>query len=257
MRTAETTSNRLRSSCRRPMPGFLALAMLATLVAGSARAQVAVPADIVDKLAAYNPQTGDPVALLKAVVPRLATLYLNLPPGAEVQKGGPLSEVLSPTLLGKLDASPGSLPLVVYKKEDGRLPAAFIIARHKGVVPKVLGPGLLTRDASTRHPLVNQYIEIKKPTPVADAPWPAGTAHKAAGGFCSVDMPFGAGLFGLRQSYVFADWDVANLQNGIVLESFLDRPPPSRSGSASRPSRTRRARTASWRTTTTRPASTA
>ncbi len=185
----------------------------------------AVPADIVEKLQSFDPQKGDVMALLKAVVPKLSTLYLKLPPGAEVQKGGPLSEVLSPAVLDKLNASPGSLPLVVYRKEDGRLPAAFILARYRGVLPSQMGPGLVIREAAVRHPLVSQSIELRPPSPLPEAPWSAGTVHKSSSAFCTVDMPFGAGLFGLRGSFVFADWDIATLQNGITLESYLDRLP--------------------------------
>lgn len=204
----------------------LAKVCLALLCLGPAAAAAAETpsADVIEKLRAYDPQKGDLTQLLQAVVPKLAPLYLKLAPGAQIQKGGPLSETLGPSLLGKLDASPGSLPLIVYQKEDGRLPAAFIIARYRGVTPAQMLYSFGQRPAVVKHPLVAQYFDLGKPTPTDASPFGAGAERKGMTAFFAVDMPFGAGIFGLRPSYMFGEWDYALLPSGVALASFTNRP---------------------------------
>jgi hypothetical protein len=198
--------------------GFLGLAWL------SPAAGAVTPApDVVQRLLAYNPQTGNPQALIEQVVPRLAPLYLQLGTN-EIQRGGPLSETLGPSLLGKLDASPGSLPMVVYKKEEGRLPSAFIIARYRGVKPEQIMYAYADRDEVTRHPLVSQVWELTPRKDVDASAFGPGAVRKTSTSFVAVDMPFGAGLFGLRPSYALADWDFVLLPNGVAIASLINRP---------------------------------
>lgn len=202
--------------------GALCCALVAV---GSAHAAPPVlPADAVAQLRAYDAKTGDPVALMQAVVPKLAQVYLNVAPGAEIQKGGPLSALFTSNLLPKLDASPGDLPIVVYKKEDGRLPGAFILARYRGVVPSQMIDRMLARDGIVKHPLVAQYFELDKAKATDAGPWGDGATRKISTGFYAVDMPFGAGLFGLRPSYILGEWEAVQLPSGVAVLSYINRP---------------------------------
>src|SRR5580658_1857912 len=184
----------------------------------------APPADAVAQLRAYDPKTGDPVALMQAVVPKLAQVYLNVAPGTEIHKGGPLSALFTASLPGKLDASPGDLPIVVYKKEDGRLPGAFILARYRGAVPSQMIDRMLAPDGIVKHPLVAQYFDLTEPKTVETGPWGDGAVRKILTAFNAIDMPFGAGLFGLRPSYILGEWESVLLPNGVVVLSYFNRP---------------------------------
>jgi hypothetical protein len=181
------------------------------------------PPDAVAQLLSYNPASGNLPALLQAVVPKLAPLFLKLG-STQIQKGGPLSETLGPSILEKLDASPGSLPMVVYQKEEGRLPSAFIVARYKGVLPSQIVYRLGQRDYVVRHPLVAEYRELV-PARDEDAPgWGPGTKRKVGTSFFAVNMPFGAGIFGLRPSFILGEWEYAVMPNGVAIASYVNRP---------------------------------
>lgn len=215
-----------RANRRRFASVFAQVALgLLTVGLGCPAARADTPgADVVAQLQAYNPQSGNIPQLLQAVVPKLAPLYLRLAPGSPIQKGGPLQDSLGPSILDKLDASPGSLPMVVYQKEDGRLPAAFILSRYRGVTPAQMVYNFGQRSGVVKHPLVMQYFELGKPEGADASAWGPGATRKTMTGFFAVDMPFGAGLFGLRESYIFGEWDFVTLPNGIAVASFLNRP---------------------------------
>lgn len=203
----------------------LAALCCASVCAGRAYGGTPVPsADAVALLRAYDPKTGDPVALMQAVVPKLAPVYLKLAPGAEIQKGGPLSALFTASLPAKLDASPGDLPIVVYKKEDGRLPAAFILARYRGAQPQQMFDRMLAREGIVKHPLVAQYFELEKAKAAEAGPWGDGATRKLSTGFYAVNMPFGAGIFGLRPSYIMGEWESVLLPNGVAVLSYMNRP---------------------------------
>lgn len=182
-----------------------------------------LPPDAVAQLLSYNPATGNLPALLQAVVPKLAPILLKLG-SSQIQKGGPLSETLGPTLPQKLDASPGSLPMVVYQKEEGRLPSAFIVARYQGVLPSQIVYRLGQRDYVVRHPLVAEYKELVPAKEEDAAGWGPGTKRKVGTSFFAVDMPFGAGLFGLRPSFILGEWEYVVMPNGVAIGSYTNRP---------------------------------
>lgn len=196
------------------------VACLALLAPTLAAAQP--PADALARLAAYDPARDDLSAVLQAVTPGLARHFLQLA-ATTVHKGGPLAETLGAGLAARLDARPGDLPLVVFRKEDRRLPGAFIVARYRNVRPEQLLVRMGQRPGIVRHPLVAEYRLL---APLAAAPaWSAGGTRRTARAFYAVDMPFGAGLFGLRPSYVFGDWDFVQLANGVCIAAFAHSAP--------------------------------
>lgn len=192
---------------------------------GTARAETP-PAELLEKLRAYDPKTGDLTTLMQSVVPGLARFYLKLDPGKPdaLERGGPLPGALNAELLGKLDASPGSLPIVVYKKEDGRLPGAFILTRYRGASPAQMVFRMNSKPAIVKHPLVDAYEELSRVTTRSGGPYGDGSTQQTQSALYVISMPFGAGLFGLRDSYIFGDWDNALLPNGIAISSYLNRP---------------------------------
>lgn len=189
--------------------------------APSARAAGGPPAEAIAKLRDYKAEKDDWLPLLSAVVPQLAPVYLALPPGAAIERGGPIEAALSAR--DKLDG-PSSAPVVVYKKEDGRLPGAFIVQRYRGVTPAQIAQRLIPRDAALRHPLVDQCLDVTalESAPAGDYGDGAQVQKKSA--MFALKMPLGAGWFGLRSSYAFGDWELATLPNGVALLRFTNRP---------------------------------
>lgn len=185
------------------------------------------PAELVQQLRQYDFKSGDAIALMKAVVPKLARFYLNIDPKRpdQFERGGPLPDALNAALLSKLDDKPGSLPIIVYKKEDGRLPGAFILARYRGVTPAQMVFRMSNRAVILKHPLVDQYEELTRlSTRSGDGPYGPGALQQTQSAMYVVSMPFGAGLFGLRPSFVMGEWDSVLLPNGVAISSFLNRP---------------------------------
>lgn len=205
-----------------------ALAACTSIALGAdvARAASATPpAETIAALRDWKPQGGDLPALLRQVLPQLAATYLRSDVSLPVERGGPLDKTLGADLSAKLDAAPGGLPMVVYKKEDGRLPGAFILARYRNVTPLQILYRLPERAGVVRHPLVDQYQELTPLRNVAAGPWGAGATVKQQTTMVALQMPTGSGLFGLRDSYAFGEWETVLLGNGVGVIAFTSRPP--------------------------------
>ena len=192
-------------------------------------AQVAAVAHVatagwVTRLAAFDPAKDSLATFLPEIIPAAGKYFLQLGT-ASLRKGGPLVEAFAGDLGEKLDASPGSLPLIVWQKEEGRLPGAVIVARYRGVQPHHICTRMHQRQYVVRHPLVDQYLGGEARDGVADG-WPTGAKLRAATATYFVDMPFGAGIFGLRPSYAHGNWTLAQLPNGVCLGSFMQVPMP-------------------------------
>lgn len=211
-----------------PRPAAMAALAIACVLTQAPRAQAEPPpAELLDTLRQYDGKGGDVLTLMKAVVPKLARFYLKMEPGRPdaFERGGPLPDALNAELLAKLDGAPGSLPMVVYKKEDGRLPGAFILARYRGVTPGQMVFRMNNRPVILNHPLVDQYEELTRvSTRSGDGAYGPGALTQTQSAMYAVSMPFGAGLFGLRPSFIVGDWDNVLLPNGVAISSFLNRP---------------------------------
>lgn len=197
------------------------------LLAGVPRAEAAmpeIPTDIVRVLREYKHEKGDLPALLQAVVPKLAQVALDLGPEPAIAKGGPLAQILGPEAVKTgLDASPGSLPVVIYKQEEGRMPAAWIIARYKRVTPAQVLERISDPRGALKHPLVDQHIEVAAKRRREGTSWGEGAVHQDFGSFLALHMPFGAGMFGMRDSYVMGDSESVLLPNGVALLRYHKR----------------------------------
>lgn len=205
------------------------LAALVALCAPRPGLAQAPSADVVARLASFDPAQGDLSAMLIAATPGLSRHFLRLTTTA-IHKGGPLTEALGPPGMARLSDDPGDLPLVIYRKEDGRLPGAFIVARYKGVLPVQILMRIGQRAPIVKHPLVAQYQLLSTPTDASAAGWGPGAARKVARALYLVDMPFGAGMFGLRPCHVFGDWEWVTWPNGVAVASFaLTGPTPAES----------------------------
>jgi hypothetical protein len=184
-----------------------------------------LPADVVRALREYRHEKGDLPALLSAIVPKVARVALDLTDNAAVAKGGPLSQILSAEQVKTgLDASPGSLPVVIYKQEEGRMPAAWIIARYKRVTPAQVLERISDPRGALKHPLVDQHIEVMPKKRRESSSWGEGAVHQDFGSFLALHMPFGAGMFGMRDSYVMGDSESVLLPNGVALLRYQRRP---------------------------------
>jgi hypothetical protein len=199
--------------------------MTLSLLAGTARAELPeLPAEVIKALRDYSQEKGDLSALLQAVVPKLATVTLELPANAGIQKGGPIPQVLSAEQIkGGLDASPGSLPMVLYKQEDGRMPGAWIIARYKRVKPAQVLERISDPKSALRHPLVDQHFEVAPKKKHESSRWGEDATHVDLSSLVTLHMPFGAGMFGLRDSYAVGDAESVLLPNGIGFLRFHHR----------------------------------
>jgi hypothetical protein len=78
-------------------------------------------------------------------------------------------------------------------------------------------------DLVIKHPLVRHYDEPAR-NPSEEPGWGPQVERKVSTAFYAVDMPFGAGLFGLRDSYILGEWEYVRLPNGIALASYINRP---------------------------------
>lgn len=204
-----------------------ALGALAAVLLGSvspAAAAVTIPAPVIDALRDYKAEGGDLSALLIKTAPALAAAWLGLPPGAAIEKGAPIEQTLGPQMPMQLDAKGTALPIVVYRKEDGRLPGAFIVARYRKVAPIQIIYRLADRSANIRHPLMDQFLDLGPWQTVQSSQWGMGATVRQHAGFLAVRMPFGAGLFGLRDSYVVQDMETAMLPSGIGVLTYMSRP---------------------------------
>ncbi len=171
---------------------------------------------IVTLLHDYDPHRGDLVRLLQSVVPGLAQAVLQLGTTA-VQRGGPMPQVLDTALLARLDGPPEALPLVLYKPEPGRLPGALVVARYKNVTPGQILVRLHLRPATMRHPLIAQYQALGLPRAATTAGWSDDAVHQSSRAFLALDLPAGAGLFGLRPSWAVLRQDTVRWPNGAAL----------------------------------------
>ena len=196
--------------------------MCAALIATPAvHAAGTPPAEAIAKLREYKAEKDDWLPLLSSVVPQLSPLYLALPPGATIDRGGPIEAALAAR--DKLDG-PSAMPVVVYKKEDGRLPGAFIVSRYRGATPAQIAPRLIPRDAALRHHLVDQCLDVTPLESVPAGEYGEGAQVQKKSAMFALKMPLGAGWFGLRSSYAFGDWESVTLPNGVVLMRFVNRP---------------------------------
>ena len=139
----------------------LALCALGLALASTAPANAApLPSSVVTALRDYKAEGGDLAALLRQTAPALATVWLGLEPGAPMDKGAPIEQTLGPQMPAQLDGKGTALPIVVYRKEDGRLPGAFIIARYRKVAPLQIIYRLADRSANIKHPLMDQFLDL-------------------------------------------------------------------------------------------------
>jgi len=202
--------------------------MTLSLLYGAPRAHAELPelpADVIKALREYSPEKGDLAALLQQVVPKLATVVLDLPANAGIQKGGPIAQTLSPEQIkGGLDASPGSLPMVLYKQEEGRMPGAWIVARYKRVKPSQVLERISDPKSALRHPLVDQHFEVLPKKKHEGSRWGDDAVQFDMSSLVTLHMPFGAGMFGLRDSYAVGDAESVLLPNGIGWLRFHHRP---------------------------------
>jgi len=193
------------------------------LLTETGQAQAEPTASDIAALRDFKPEGGDISALVRKVAPGLATEWLALPPGAVIDKGAPLETTLGPQMMGQLDASGTGLPIVLYHKEDGRLPGAFIVARYRGVTPLQLLYRLAERSASLKHPLMDQFTEATPWSKLADSAWGIGANVRRLTAMLAFRMPFGAGLFGLRDSFALGEWQTVMLPNGVGVLTFQSR----------------------------------
>lgn len=228
-------------AARRARPGRLragvrviagAVAALGAVLCGPAQASTGagtgfdLPPAAVMALRDWMPD-GDLPALLMTLAQTVPAPLLDLPPGALIERGGPLVQAFGPDVLSRLDATGSSLPMIVYRKEDGRLPAAFIVARYRKVAPQQLLERLAERTASIKHPLVDQFLDL---TPMSPAPaqvaasWGPGAKVRQETALVAFRMPFGAGIFGLRDSFAIGDWMNVMLPSGVGFLGFSGRP---------------------------------
>lgn len=202
--------------------------MTLSLLCGAAPARAElpeIPADVVRALREYSQDKGGLSALLQTVVPKLATVALELAPNSGIQKGGPIDQALSAEQIKSgLDASPGSLPMVLYKQEDGRMPGAWIIARYKRVKPSQVLERISDPRSALRHPLVDQHFEVQPKKKHDASRWGDDAVHFDMSSLVTLHMPFGAGMFGLRDSYVVGDAESVLLPNGVGFLRFRHRP---------------------------------
>jgi len=183
-----------------------------------------LPADTIAALRDYKAEGGDIAALLRQTAPAMAATWLTLDAKATIDKGAPLEQTLGPNLAQQLDAKASALPMVVYHKEDGRLPGAFIVARYRKVAPLQIIYKLADRSANIKHPLMEQFLDLGPWQTVSDSPWGAGATVRRHAGFLAVRMPFGAGLFGLRDSYSIVEMETALLPSGIAVLTYASHP---------------------------------
>lgn len=203
--------------------GLGCLALLAGVGRGGGASAAALPPEVVAALRDYKADSGEVTALLARTVPALAENWLALPPGAVVEKGAPLTQTLGPKLGEQLDAKASLLPMVVYRKEDGRLPASFIIARYRKVTPDQIIYRLADRNANIKHPLMDQFLDLGPWQQIADSPWGEGATVRRHSALLALRMPFGAGLFGLRDSYAVNDLETVMLPSGIAILTYTSR----------------------------------
>ena len=213
----------------RSLQRVLTLCVIAVGLLGalpSARADLPeIPPDVVRALRQYSQDKGDLATLLQAVVPKLASVTLDLAENSGIQKGGPIAQTLSPEQIKSgLDASPGSLPMVMYKQEDGRMPGAWIIARYKRVKPSQVLERISDPKSALRHPLVDQHFEVQPKKKHEVSGWGDGAVHVDMSSLVTLHMPFGAGMFGLRDSYSVGDAESVLLPNGVGFLRFRHRP---------------------------------
>lgn len=203
--------------------GVLGLGLLCDLPRAEA-AMPDIPVEVIRALRDYKQDGGNVPGLLQSVVPRLAQVALDLGPEPAIAKGGPLAQVLGPDAVKSgLDASPGSLPIVIYKQEEGRMPAAWIIARYKRVKPAQVLDRISDPRGALKHPLVDQHIEVTAKRRRDSTSWGDGAVHQDFGSFLALHMPFGAGMFGMRDSYVMGDSESVLLPNGVALLRYHKR----------------------------------
>ncbi len=183
-----------------------------------------LPEDAIAALRDYKAEGGDIAALLRKTAPAMAANWLRLDPGAVIDKGAPLDQTLGPNMVTQLDNKGTSLPIVVYRKEDGRLPGAFIVARYRKVAPLQIVYRLADRTANIKHPLMDQFLDLGPWQTVTDSPWGAGATVRRHSAFLAFRMPFGAGLFGLRDSYAVEEMETIMLPSGIAILTYMSRP---------------------------------
>lgn len=214
------------SRALRPVLTLCVMALSLLFQVPSARAELPqIPADVISALREYSQDKGNVSALLQAVVPKLAQVALELGPNPAIAKGGPVAQVLSAEQIKTgLDASPGSLPMVLYKQEEGRMPGAWIIARYKRVKPAQVLERISDPRGALRHPLVDQHFEVAGKKKRDSSPWGDGAVHQDMASLVTVHMPFGAGMFGLRDSYAIGDAESVLLPNGVGWLRFHQRP---------------------------------
>ena len=217
-------SPRLRSRSRWSRV-LLALAAVLVSVAVPTLVRAApLSADTIAALRDYKAEGGDIAALLRKTTPELAANWLRLDPGAAIDKGAPLEQTLGANLAQQLDAKGTALPIIVYRKEDGRLPGAFIVARYRKVAPLQIIYRLADRSANIKHPLMDQFLDLGPWQTVSDSPWGPGATVRKHSAFLAFRMPFGAGLFGLRDSYAVEEMETVMLPSGIAILTYMSRP---------------------------------
>ena len=218
------SGTRLGAGWQRALGALAVLLISAAAPAAAPAAAVPLPAPVVDALRDYKAEGGDLSALLQKTAPALAAAWLGLAPGAAIEKGAPLEQTLGPQMPAQLDGKGTALPIVTYRKEDGRLPGAFIVARYRKVAPIQIIYRLADRSANIKHPLMDQFLDLGPWQNVSGSQWGAGATVRQHAGFLAVRMPFGAGLFGLRDSYVVQDMETAMLPSGIGVLTYTSRP---------------------------------
>lgn len=210
-------------SCRRWQLALCALGLVLTSAAAPVHA-APLPSSVVSALRDYKAEGGDLAALLRQTAPALAAAWLALDAGAPMDKGAPIEQTLGPQMPAQLDGKGTALPIVVYRKEDGRLPGAFIIARYRKVAPLQIIYRLADRSANIKHPLMDQFLDLGPWQTATESQWGAGATVRQHSGFLAFRMPFGAGLFGLRDSYAVQDMETAMLPSGIGVLTYTSRP---------------------------------
>ena len=78
--------------------------------------------------------------------------------------------------------------------------------------------------AALRHPLVDQHLEVSALQKRAGSQWGEGAVEHEGTSLLAVHMPFGAGMFGLRDSYVVGQTESVMLPNGVAMLRFRNRP---------------------------------
>jgi hypothetical protein len=195
--------------------------LAAALCPRTARAAApTLPPDVVAALRDYKAEGGDLSALLQKVAPTLASAWLAIDNSVPMVRGAPIAQTLGAQMPGQLDAKATSLPIVMYQKEDGRLPAAFIVARYRKVSPIQIIYRLADRTANIKHPLMDQCLDFDAWKSVSDSQWGAGSTVRRHSVMLAFRMPFGAGLFGLRDSYAVDEVETAMLPSGIAVLTY-------------------------------------